>query len=356
MDYQNALSELKKIHHQKDVDVKNVPGRTEEGWLSDETRQEFQAMFEHGAPFLNVDPNSPKPPVQVMRDAMGTAKHHSIATHPLEIDNTVIAGTAVRMYRRADCSEKDLPTVIYLHGGAFYGGSALAVEDIARAFADQGEYQVLNLEYPLAPEHPFPYAVLACYNVLSSLHERARQFRIKESQFYLAGDSAGGNLSAAVAYLDRVVFQTNWVKKIVLYYPDLDHDMNDRKKYSDELINELTFKEMKTEITQLIDFMNNDPMAGDYYCGAHDRKQALLSPLLADHLKLMPPTELIVGEFDPLRGQGEAFVKKLRSLGVETRYLRYNGMSHAFLDHLGYDPQAEDAIHEGIRFLKEKDI
>lgn len=65
----------------------------------------------------------------------------------------------------------------------------------------------------------------------------------------------------------------------------------------------------------------------------------------------MSATELIVGEFDPLRGQGEAFIKKLRNLSVETHYIRYNGMSHAFLDSLGYYPQAEDSIQEAVKFL-----
>ena len=63
------------------------------------------------------------------------------------------------------------------------------------------------------------------------------------------------------------------------------------------------------------------------------------------------PLKLIVGEFDPLRLQGEVFINKLKEKGVSTYYVRYNGMSHEFLDSLGYYPQAEDSIKEACKFL-----
>lgn len=352
MDYQASLKSLKKVGHHQNVDIKFVPGKTEDGWLSEDTRNEFKMMFNHDTSFM-TNTNS-KPSVQEMRDGMGSPQKN-IVQNSIKIDSTVIAGMPVRVYRKADLADQTLPSIIYVHGGAFYGGSMMAVDNIARALAAKGSYQVFNLEYPLAPEHPFPAAILACYNALNYLHEHARYFQIDPDKFYMAGDSAGGNLTVVTTYLDHVIFHTNWIKKDILYYPDVDEDMSDRKNFSDKLISEISFKEMKDDISKFINFFNTDTMAINYYCDNENRRNPLISPLLADHLELMPPTELIVGEFDPLRKQGENYINKLRKLHVPVKYIRYNGMSHAFLDNIGYYPQAEDAIEEGIKFLNNKE-
>ena len=351
MDYQASLKNLKKVDHNQNVDIKFVPGKTEDGWLSEDTRNEFKMMFSHDTSLM-TNMNS-KPSVQEMRDEMGSLQKN-IAQSNITINNTVIAGIPARIYRKSNLSDQTLPSIIYVHGGAFYGGSMMAVDNIARALADKGSYQVFNLEYPLAPEHPFPAAILACYNALNYLHEHARYFQINPNKFYMAGDSAGGNLTVVTTYLDHVIFYTNWIKKDILYYPDVDEDMNDRKNFSDELISEIPFKEMKDSLSNLINFFNTDTMAINYYCDNENCKNPLVSPLLADHLELMPSTELIVGEFDPLRKQGEAYINKLKELHVPVKYIRYNGMSHAFLDNIGYYPQAEDAIEEGINFLNKE--
>ena len=92
---------------------------------------------------------------------------------------------------------------------------------LCRALADFAGCQVISVDYPLAPEHPFPAAPLACYRVLNYLHEHADWYQTTPAGFVLAGDSAGGGLALTTAYLDRVVFATNWVEKLVLNYPDV---------------------------------------------------------------------------------------------------------------------------------------
>lgn len=165
----------------------------------------------------------------------------------------------------------------------------------------------------------------------------------------MSGDSAGGNLTATTTYLDPAIFKTNFLKRIVLYYPDVTEVTKQRMEYADSKF--FTFKEMEDQLKKFINFFDGDTLANDMYRGKHNRDEDLISILNADHLEKMPPAELIAGEFDPLRPQGETFINKLKDLNIETYYVRYNGMSHAFLDSLGYYPQAEDSIIEGCKFL-----
>lgn len=354
MNYQEQLQELKKSIIKNNVEIKYVPGRNGDGWLSDDTRKELTNLFMNNPIFKNMEKdNAPKkqviPPIQIFRDNMGS-QHKNIAKHLLTIDNAIINGSVTcRTYVRTDLEDNILPALIYVHGGSFYGGSMMAVDDIARAFADMGPYRVFNLEYALAPEHPFPSALLDCYNSLKYLHDHVNELKLDIDNFYMSGDSAGGNLTATTAYLDHAIFKTNFLKRIVLYYPDVTEVPEQRMKYADPKL--FTFKEMEEQLKKFINFFDSDTLANDTYRGIHSRDEHLISILNADHLDKMPPTELIVGEFDPLRFQGEAFINKLKDLNIETHYVRYNGMSHAFLDSLGYYPQAEDSIIEGCKFL-----
>lgn len=355
MDYEDSLKELQKSVVENNVEIKYVPGKKESGWFSDDTRKELENMFANNPMFQNKNHqkgvSSPNQDIniQVFRDGMG-APHKNVAKHDLLIDNTILNGSITcRTYVRTDLKDQILPALIYVHGGAYYGGSMIAVDDIARAFADFGPYRVYNLEYPLAPEHPYPAALLTCYNALNYLYDHVSELKIDPAKIYMSGDSAGGNLTISTAYLDHAIFNTNYLTRIVLYYPGTTNVSAQQQKLADP--EQYSFKEMGKQLSAFIKFFGGDTLAAEAYCGNHSSKEHLISPLNADHLEKMPPSELIVGEFDPLRFQGEVFINKLKEKGVSTYYVRYNGMSHAFLDSLGYYPQAEDSIKEACKFL-----
>ena len=281
-----------------------MPGKHEDGWLSDDTRTEIKNMFAHNPMFQNMDhkqdklDQAPKISIQAFRDGMG-AKHKNIAKHELIIDNTILNGSMTcRTYVREDLKYEVLPAMIYVHGGAFYSGSMIAVDDIARAFADFGPYRVFNLEYSLAPEHPFPTALLECYNSLKHLHDHAAMLKLDVSNFYMSGDSAGSNLTASTAYLDHAIFHTDFLTRIVLYYPDVTEVRDQRKKLTDT--SSYTFKEMEKELKSFSNFFSSDELAGNLYRKDHVQGEHLISILNADHLEEMPPTEVIVGEFEKL--------------------------------------------------------
>ncbi|MEZ7281000.1 alpha/beta hydrolase [Limosilactobacillus fermentum] len=346
MGYQEALNSLQTSDVRNGVTVKLVPGRTEDGWLSDETRAEFQAVFGNGNPFAG-GANQPEPTIQDLRDRMGSP-NHSVAKHQLLIENVVIDGVLTRSYRPATAQGQPLPTLLFFHGGAYYGGSIETVDNVCRAFADFGNLQVFNVDYPLPPEHPFPAAPLAIYKVLYYLHEHASGFNILPDTFYVSGDSAGGGLSMTTTYLDQVVFQTKLVKKVILYYPDVPGVTVEDPTAGIE------FKEFKEALTGFFKAFTSDSLAhSTYYGKVGFDDNPVIAVINAPQLAEFPPVEVIVGEFDPLRKSNEVLVEKLNEQGVTNKYVRYNGMTHAFLDHLGDYPQAEDAIKEAIKFINE---
>ncbi|MDH5017109.1 alpha/beta hydrolase [Limosilactobacillus fermentum] len=345
MDYQEALASLERGQKQAGMTVKFVPGKTTGGWLSDETRVNLAPVF-NASPAQAVE----KPSIQDMRDRMMGApgSKKNIAKHPLQIENLVIDGVATRRYRLAALAGPTLPTVLYFHGGAYYGGSVAGAEMLCRALANFAGCQVISVDYPLAPEHPFPAAPLACYRVLNYLHEHADWYQTTPAGFVLAGDSAGGGLVLTTAYLDQVVFATNWVEKLVLKYPDVPGAQIEDTSAGIE------FKEFGEQMRAFFKSFSSDTLAwGSYFGTVGSLEHPLIAVINAPGIERLPKTLVISGEVDPLRLSNEKLVDRLRQTGVAVTHLRYNGVTHGFVDQVGYAPQAEDALKEAAKFIKE---
>jgi acetyl esterase len=107
----------------------------------------------------------------------------------------------VRLYR-SGAAARNAPVVMHLHGGAFVGGSLDAGRTVAALLADAGAV-VISADYPLAPEHPFPYALDAAFRTLNWLHKSRASFGGRRSSVFVAGEEAGGNLAASLALMAR---------------------------------------------------------------------------------------------------------------------------------------------------------
>ena len=187
MDYQEALASLERGQKQAGMTVKFVPGKTTGGWLSDETRVNL-------APVFNASPAQAdeKPSIQDMRDRMMGApgSKKNIAKHPLQIENLVIGGVATRRYRLAALAGQTLPTVLYFHGGAYYGGSVAGAEMLCRALADFAGCQVISVDYPLAPRVPLPSGPPGLLPGIKLL-ARARRLVPNDARWFRAGRRLG---------------------------------------------------------------------------------------------------------------------------------------------------------------------
>ncbi|MEK1350685.1 alpha/beta hydrolase [Limosilactobacillus fermentum] len=138
------------------------------------------------------------------------------------------------------------------------------------------------------------------------------------------------------------------MKKVILYYPDVPGVTVEDPTAGIE------FKEFKEALTGFFKAFTSDSLAhSTYYGKVGFDDNPVIAVINAPQLAEFPPVEVIVGEFDPLRKSNEVLVEKLNEQGVTNKYVRYNGMTHAFLDHLGDYPQAEDAIKEAIKFINE---
>ena len=311
------------------------------GALDPQAVDELQAMAQgagHEAPDLLA-----------LRDAMGWPAR-DIHTRRMTIRNQIIDGHVnVRIYR---CEDDNAPTpaVLFLHGGGFFGESLDNVEYPCRALADLGALTVVSVDYALAPERPYPAALLDCYAALRWLYLHADEYGVDKQRIVVAGDSAGGNLSLTTALLD-VTVGTHYLSRVVGYYPATTLVPDD------ELIDTACYP--ATADKTLIDgylngFYGSMAQVAQWYAGKTDCHHPLISPLYAEPalLAALPPVLLCCGEFDPLRLQVDAFADQARRAGVDVTSVRYCGMVHAFMDKVGVLAQTETLLRDTVAFIR----
>lgn len=259
---------------------------------------------------------------------------------------------AVRVSRPSASNPVDgrlRPAVVYFHGGGFIGGSMKTVDNPCRLLADRAGAVVFNVDYRLAPEHPFPTPIDDCWDAVKAVSDQAAVWGVDARRIVVAGDSAGGNLSAACSLLSAREGKGRLAAQLLIY-PVVDQRM-------DEAVH-LPWSEDLYEVNAWPEFVwpsvrglkEAGPWFTGLYLGDHDGADPLASPLLAEPSGF-PPTLLITAEYDFLRVEGEEFARRLAQAGVPVRAVRYRGMDHAFFDKLGLFPQAADAVDEMARFV-----
>lgn len=230
--------------------------------------------------------------------------------------------------------------LIYFHGGGNVIGDLDSYEVIAGEFAEQLHIRVLAVDYRLAPEHKFPTAAHDAYAAYCWARKNAQSLKIDCEKIILAGDSAGGYLSA-VTSLQAIQQGTPLPKAQVLIYPmcDMSTQRESYHLFADGLV--LTKK--------LMDYFINH-----YINDEADKKNPLASPLLAkdEELKQMPTTLLTIAGFDPLCDEGLAFYKKLSALNVDITLLEHLDLTHGFITLTGVLKRGNDAKNEIIAETK----
>ncbi len=232
-----------------------------------------------------------------------------------------------------------LPALVYFHGGGWQRGDIATHDSICRHFAKFAECIVISVEWRLAPEHPFPSGLEDCLAAYTWVTQNAAQYNIDTTRLAIGGDSAGGNMTAVTTqrlrYIDIVkpVFQ-------LLLYPALDLSCS-TWSYTD-------FAEKFFLTTEHV-----KAYVDCYINAAADISDPMVSPLKQPDLSNLPRTHLITAGFDPLRGEGEAYVQRLKDAGINVSYKCYEGMIHAFL-HMNHTvPAVEDALQEISSILKD---
>jgi acetyl esterase/lipase len=207
----------------------------------------------------------------------------------VDTEDAELAGVPARIYTPPDAHG----TVAYFHGGGWVVGSPRSTEGVCRALALSSGATVANVDYRLAPEHPFPAAVEDALAATRALNADV-----------VAGDSAGGNLAAVVARHVRSL------KLQLLIYPVTDAGLNtpSYREFGDRY--GLTAAAMK-RFWELYGADGLDPDA---------------SPLRATDFAGLPPAHVITAEYDVLRDEGEAYAGKLEHATL----VRVPGTIHGF--------------------------
>ncbi|MBI1346051.1 alpha/beta hydrolase fold domain-containing protein [bacterium] len=227
---------------------------------------------------------------------------------------------------------------LYFHGGGWVLNSVDTHDDLVRRLTAAAGCVFISVDYRLAPEHPYPAAVEDGYAVLEWIAENAREFDIDHRRIAVAGDSAGGNIAAALCLMSR---DRNGppIRQQCLAYPITDCDFT-RPSYIDNAEGYfLTASQMKW-------FWN-------HYCpDLAQRFEPYASPIRGD-LSGLPSALVLTAEYDPLRDEGDAYALALQEAGVDTIWQQYPGMIHAFLRRTESFDAAGEAIEDIGRVLRQ---
>jgi acetyl esterase/lipase len=224
----------------------------------------------------------------------------------------------LRLYRPS--ADRTLPALLYFFGGGWVLGTIDTADGVARRLANSCGVMVAVPGYRLAPEHPFPAAVEDCHAALRWVAAHGAEIGADPARLAVGGDSAGGNLAAAVTLLARDDGPP--LAGQLLVYPNTDQLADDES--------------MRAADDPFL--FNRHSVAWyrrHYLTGAQDAASPLASPLRAPSLAGLPPALVITAEYDPLRDQGEAYARRLAGAGVAVQLSRYPGMAHGFFTMAG---------------------
>ncbi|MGW1753297.1 alpha/beta hydrolase [Streptomyces mirabilis] len=246
-----------------------------------------------------------------------------------------------RVVRPTD-ADGPLPVIIYIHGAGWVFGNAHTHDRLVRELAVGTRSAVVFPEYDLSPEARYPVAIEQNYAVARWVAADGASKGLDTTRIAVAGDSVGGNMSAALTLMAKERGDVSLVQQ-VLFYPvtDAAFDTPSYHQFAEGY------------------FLRRDAMQwfwDQYTTDAGQRAQITASPLRAttEQLTGLPPALVITAEADVLRDEGEAYAGKLRQAGVPVTAVRYQGIIHDFvmLDALRETHAAEAAISQAIAALR----
>ena len=255
-----------------------------------------------------------------------------------ELSIPVAGGTIpARLY--APQASGPLPMMVHFHGGGWVYLNLDTHDGYCRTLANRTGCAVVAVEYRKAPEFPFPIPLEDCFAALRWLVAQAGKLGLDPTRVGVIGDSAGGNLAAAVALLARD--QAGPALKLqVLTYPAVDATM------SQPSIGE-------NATAPLLGRAQMGWFWQHYNKNAADGKDPRISPLYATDFSRLPPAFIATAEFDPLRDEGASYADKLKAAGVKVEYRRYDGVFHGFMLMAKIIPEGAQLIAAQTAFIKQ---
>jgi acetyl esterase/lipase len=260
---------------------------------------------------------------------------------PVEAVEDLLTSETVplRLYRPIGSGGGPSPALLFFHGGGWVLGDIETVDNLCRRLANASGCVVVSVDYRVSPESKFPGPLEDCFEAARFISADAESLGIDPRRIAVGGDSAGGNLAAAVALEAKrrddpsIAFQ-------LLIYPIADFAF-ETTSYAENAEGYGLSREMMGWYW------------GQYLASPEDGNLPLASPLRAQDLSGLPPALVITAGYDVLRDEGQAYAARLAEAGVPTLLHHYPGMIHGFLQMADSFDQGRVAIVEAGRVLRE---
>jgi len=271
-------------------------------------------------------------PVSVIREqTQGRVAFAGPAEPILSVANRFIPGPTadlpVRIYRPTE--DKKSPSLVFFHGGGWVLNFLDIYDAALHRLANQSGSVIISVNYQKSPEHPFPIPFDDCFATLKYVQSHAEEFGIDANLIGVAGDSAGGNLAAAVALKARDL-------DIKLAYQLLVYPCTARDFTTKSYIEYATEYGLTTQAMQWF--------WDQYLRGSDFDQDPYATPATAKTFKKLAPAVIITAQYDPLISDSEDYVAKLKADGVSVIYREFPGMIHGFFANVAATPSSPEAI------------
>lgn len=215
---------------------------------------------------------------------------------------------------------KHLPMLLFFHGGGWVTESVDTYERVCDMMAKSTGHIVAAVDYRLAPEFRFPTQLYDCYEAARRIYSNDFLIHVDPNEITIMGDSAGGNLAAAVSLLakEKKEFMP---KRQILIYPATNNDYTEHSPFPSVKENGTDFLLTAQKMEDYLNLYQSQPK---------DRENPLFAPILAEDLTGLPRTLILTAQYDPLRDEGEAFGKRLQEAGNDVTICRIPDALHGF--------------------------
>lgn len=215
---------------------------------------------------------------------------------------------------------KTMSAILFFHGGGWTTESVETYDRVCARMAQSTGQLVVSVEYRLAPEYRFPTGFEDCYAAAKALYRGEILKGISEGQITIMGDSAGGNLAAAVCMKARDTGDFSPQRQILIY-PALNNCYTDKSP----------FESVRTNGTgYLLTSEKMEDYVRLYEGTAEDRYNPYFAPLCAENYSGLPDTLILTAEYDPLRDEGEEYGRRMRRAGCRVHTERIRGALHGY--------------------------
>lgn len=252
-----------------------------------------------------------------------------------QVTNASADGIPVRIYR--DSSAANQKVIIYYHGGGFVLYGPDSHDNVCRRLCKMNNCIVVSVDYRLAPEHTFPVGHEDSFNALLWVRKNIGNYGGNPDDLVVAGDSAGGNLSACMAH--RCKKEGIPLRAQVLIYPWIDGRLNnpsiDRNGEGYLLTKPTIFWFQKM-----------------YTPNIEDRCKPEVSPCFENDFGGLAPAFILTAQFDPLLDDGLNYCKQLKDAGNKVQYKEYPALFHGFFNLPRVDKNARRAYDDIAEFLR----